>query len=237
MKRVADQTGLGTKAPTAVFAAAVLAVLCGSLAAASSAQAQQVYRIVGPDGRVTFSDKPPANTTDNATVSTSGAAAAAGGASLPFVLQQVTSRYPVTLYTGAGCQPCVDGRGLLMRRGIPFTEKTITSAEDGEALRRLSGNTSLPFLTIGAQQIRGFSDVEWTQFLDAAGYPKTSQLPGGYRNPPATALVTVQRPDPARPADQAEAGAAAPGGAPAGGTPPANVGAPAAVSNPAGIRF
>ena len=36
--------------------------LCGLAAAASfglPAQAQQVFRIVGPDGKVTFSDKPP----------------------------------------------------------------------------------------------------------------------------------------------------------------------------------
>jgi hypothetical protein len=49
-------------------------------------------------------------------------------------------------------------------------------------------------LTIGSQQIKGFSDSEWTQFLDAAGYPKTSVLPGNYRNAAASPLVEVQKP-------------------------------------------
>jgi hypothetical protein len=33
--------------------------VAGLLLAALSLHAQQVYRIVGPDGKVTFSDKPP----------------------------------------------------------------------------------------------------------------------------------------------------------------------------------
>lgn len=205
-------------------ALALLGGLCGL------ASAQQVYRIVGPDGRVTFSDQPPP-TTSNAKV-TSGPAASGGvgGGALPYVLQQTISRYPVTLYTSSDCGPCVTGRGMLMQRGVPFTEKTVTTPEDLEALKRLSGNNSLPFLTIGAQQIRGFSDLEWTQFLDAAGYPKTSQLPGGYRNPPATALVNAQRPDPNRPqtASDEQANARTP-------SAPATPGP--AVENPAGIRF
>jgi hypothetical protein len=51
-------------------------------------------------------------------------------------------------------------------------------------LQRLSGDTSVPFATIGSQQLKGFSDVEWTQFLNAAGYPQTSVLPASYRPPP-----------------------------------------------------
>ena len=54
------------------FARPVLALgLMGLLAAAgtgsSDANAQQIYRIVGPDGRVTFSDKPPLEASAKAT--------------------------------------------------------------------------------------------------------------------------------------------------------------------------
>ena len=83
---------------------------------------------------------------------------------------------------------------MLSARGVPFTEKTVTSNEDVEALKRLAGASSVPFLTIGGQQLKGFSEVEWSQFLDAADYPKTSQLPASYRQPPATPLVAAQQP-------------------------------------------
>lgn len=191
-----------------------------------SALAQGVYRIVGPDGRVSYSDQPPPATNTRPVAAAPGAA---GGASaqLPFELRQVSNRYPVTLYTSGECAPCNSGRNLLNARGIPYAEKTIGTNEDAEALRRLSGQASLPFLTIGSQQIKGYSDSEWTQFLDAAGYPKQSALPTAYRRAAATPLVAVQTP------------AAAPGPATA-RSQPAEAPAPSVappVTNPAGIRF
>lgn len=211
-----------------------VAGLSGLLAAGVLAplHAQQVYRIVGPDGKVTFSDKPPEDNKAAAkpvTPATAGGGSS-GGAALPFELRSVATKYPVTLYTGNNCTPCGTGRAFLSSRGIPFSERTVTTNEDIEALTRLSGGAGLPFLTIGGQQLKGYSEAEWGQFLDAAGYPKTSQLPAGYRAAPAAPLVAVQAPAP-RPAAPAAAPAptaAAPAApAPAGPTP----------DNPAGIRF
>lgn len=194
---------------------------------ASPLQAQTVYRVVGPDGRITFSDKAPLVGT--ATVSGSaGTSSGSSGASLPFELRQVASKYPVTLYSGSNCGPCGAGRALLTGRGIPFSEKTVTTSEDAEALQRISGENSLPFLTIGGQQIKGYSDAEWHQFLNAAGYPSSSVMPAGYRNPPAAPLVTVQKPTPAVKAEEK----------PAQRSPEKLVTPPADnSSNPAGIKF
>ncbi|WP_416399950.1 glutaredoxin family protein [Alicycliphilus denitrificans] len=205
---------------------AAAAAACTLLALA--AQAQQVYRIVGPDGRVTFSDRPPAA---GAEAAPAGAAAQGSGDALPYQLRQIAARFPVTLYTGSDCAPCDGARNLLVNRGVPFTERTVGSNEDIEALRRLSGESSLPFGTIGRQQLKGFSDSEWSQYLDAAGYPRQSQLPPGYRRPPATPLVAVQ----ARPAaPEAESAPAAPAARPAApATPPAG----RTPANPAGIIF
>ena len=167
-----------------------LAAMLAALAlAGTAAHAQQVYRIVGPDGKVTFSDRAP--DTQLAPTTTRGGGAPAADAALPYELRQVATRYPVTLYTSNDCQPCNSARNLLIGRGVPFSERTITTSEDVEAFKRLSGGTSLPFGTIGAQQLQGFSDAEWTQYLDLAGYPKQSQLPANYRRPAATPLVAV----------------------------------------------
>ena len=99
---------------------------------------------------------------------------------------------------------------------------------------------------IQRQQIKGFSDGEWKQYLDAAGYTGTVRLPPGYRNPepaplaapakpplaaaagsPGTdkALADADRPDNAQ--ARARAARATPGAAPV----------PERMSNPAGIRF
>lgn len=211
------------------FLAISAVTLAASSLLATAAQAQQVYRIVGPDGKITFSDQPP-SPASNAKV-TSGTGSAGGGAAnnsaLPFELRQIASKYPVTLYTGENCGPCVSARSMLITRGVPFTEKTVITNDDTQALQRISGDNSLPFATIGGQQLKGFSDSEWTQFLNAAGYPAASVLPTNYRQPPATPLVAV---------------ATAPSAAPNAATAPARPAAPAAQaapapSNPAGIRF
>ena len=197
---------------------------------AAPVHAQQVFRIVGPDGKVTFSDKPPteANAKLAPVVQLGGGGGGAGnGATLPFELRQVASKFPVTLYTGNNCGPCGSGRAYLTSRGIPFTERTVITAEDASALQRLAGDNSIPLLTVGGQQVKGYSDSEWGQFLDAAGYPARSALPLSYRNPAPAPLVAIQRP---APAPAAVADAPQPFRAP---TP-----APAdAADNPAGIKF
>jgi len=212
-----------------VFPAIAVSLALSALAG-GSAQAQQVYRSVGPDGRVTFSDRSPTD----AAAQPAGARSTTtveGGAPLPYELRQIAARFPVTLYTGSDCAPCASARNLLVSRGVPFTERTVNSNDDIDALKRLSGATSLPFGTIGGQQLSGFSDVEWTQYLDAAGYPKQSRLPAGYRQPAAAPLVAVQAPPPASRAD-----AAAPPRARAASRPAAPAPANRA-SNPAGIVF
>lgn len=202
----------------------VAAMLASLALAGTAAHAQQVYRIVGPDGKVTFSDRAP--DTQLAPTTTRGGGAPAADAALPYELRQVATRYPVTLYTSNDCQPCSSARNLLIGRGVPFSERTITTSEDVEAFKRLSGGTSLPFGTIGAQQLQGFSDAEWAQYLDLAGYPKQSQLPANYRRPAATPLVAVV---------EKKAPAPAPEAAPRSDPAPA---APTATpTNPAGIVF
>lgn len=199
-----------------------------ALLCALGAQAQAVYRIVGPDGKVTFSDKPPANAQQGkvATTGVGAAAAASNNGSLPFELRQVATKYPVVLYTAEKCAPCDTGRSMLTSRGIPFSERTVITNEDRAALQRLTGDTSLPYLTVGGQRIRGYSDSEWTQYLDAAGYPKTSVLPNTFKNSPATPLVSLQKPAPAPKAEPKPVVEDTPRPAPA-----------VNPSNPAGIQF
>ena len=201
---------------------------CAAWLSVGVAQAQSVYRVVGPDGKVTFSDRAP----ETATASAARAPAArAPAGELPYELRQVAQRFPVTLYTGDNCAPCGNARNLLLQRGVPFVERTVNTNQDIEALQRLSGSNNLPFGTIGGQQLVGFSQAEWAQYLDAAGYPKKSSLPSNYRNSTATPLVAVKT------VELAPKEAAAPAAAsstpssrpavPSGGTP----------TNPAGITF
>jgi len=94
-------------------------------------------------------------------------------------------------------------------------------------------------LTIGGQSIKGYSDGEWTSYLDAAGYPKQSALPPSYRPAAAEPLsplkTAAQAPAPAGTDTANPTGAdtkPAPTQRPRPPLPPASN-----TSNPAGIRF
>ncbi|CAN7375695.1 glutaredoxin family protein [Acidovorax sp. LjRoot118] len=205
-----------------------------ALLACTAAQAQTVYRIVGPDGKVTFSDRAPDNATKSTATTTNPATGAVGSTTgLPLELSRIAQRFPVTLYTGSDCAPCTSARSLLVNRGVPFTERTVSTNEDLDALRKLSGDTSLPYGTIGGQRMVGFQDTEWTQYLDVAGYPKASQLTASYRRPAATPLTAA--------APAAAAPAAAASDVPAATASPRARPAPStegpSPTNPQGIRF
>ena len=200
--------------------------------------AQQMYKHVDAAGKVTFSDKPPSPSASGKfeRVTSRAQIGSTNTASLPLELRQAAERYPVVLFTGPNCEPCETGRQMLNRRGIPFGERTVATAADGEALRRLSGDQGLPMLTIGGQQIKGYSDIEWDQFLTAAGYPSSSQLPPAYKGPPAAPLVATAEPSAAAPAAPAQAAAPAAARARPAARAPAEP-AEDTSQNPAGIKF
>ena len=200
---------------------------------ASTALAQQVYRQVDANGKVTYSDQPPTSRPAQPVQDARGGAVNSMpvDSTLPYELRQAVQRYPVTLYTSNECQPCDAGRTLLTTRGVPFTEKTVRTQQDAEALQRQSGKTSLPQVAIGSQQLMGFQDSEWTRYLDAAGYPASSRLPANYKNAPATPLVAQVSANPPAAGATPERPAATPPIAP----PPPPSGPTA--DNPAGIRF
>lgn len=202
-----------------------------ALLACAGAPAQSIYRSVGPDGKVSFSDRPP-NQAQAQPATSVAAGPASANAPLPYELRQIASRFPVTIYIGNDCAPCVSLRNMLAARGVPFTERSVSSNEDIAALQRLSGSSSLPFGSIGGQQLSGYADTEWTQYLDAAGYPQQSQLPANYRQPASTPLVAVKTIEPAagnKAAPARRAAAERP-------SAPVDQGGPTP-GNPAGIRF
>lgn len=198
------------------------------IAAFAALPSQAQFKIVGPDGKVTYTDRQPSASEGKITsLGAHDAPAVAGDATLPLELRQATARYPVTLYTLAGaCEPCESARQLLRKRGIPYTEKQVQSAEDSEALERLSGGRDAPTLSIGTQVMRGLAPEVWGSYLDAAGYPRESKLPATYQYPPATPLT-----------ERRVANAARAPVARASEPRPAEPPAPASANNPAGIKF
>jgi len=173
--------------PPSSWAALALAVM--------ALPSHALFKVVAPDGTVTYTDRPPpASAGRPATAGKEAPAAdpAVALASLPYELRQTVARFPVTLYTSNDCAPCESGRRLLQGRGVPYVERQVLNEDDAAALDRLTGGRSVPTLRIGGQALRGYADSDWNSYLDAAGYPRESHLPPGYQPPPATPLVERQ---------------------------------------------
>jgi glutaredoxin len=180
------------------------ASLCLSMLLGASLHAQAQYKVIDANGRVTYTDRPPVTSNDRIQPMRATGGLATPASNLPFELRQIAERYPVTLFTGEACEPCLSARSMLRQRGIPFTEKTVKTDADIAAFKRAEASGELPVLRIGAQQLKGYNDAEWVSYLDAAGYPKQSQLPPSYKAPEATPLVEA-KPVPAAPAAPAQA--------------------------------
>ena len=200
-----------------------LLVLAALLSAAPLVQAQ--YKVIGADGKVTYTDRAPSPSEGRVSALGARAPAEAAEPDLPFELRQVAAKYPVTLYTTTGaCDACSAARQLLKQRGVPYLERQATTSEDVDALEKLSGGRDAPTLTIGGQVLRGLAHDAWNQYLDAAGYPRESKLPTTYQQR-AVAPVVERR---ERAVARSEA---AP---PARSTPPVATTAPGSAG---GIRF
>lgn len=189
-----------------------------ALGLCSAALAQ--FKVVGPDGKVTYTDRPPA---DGKLTQVKSSTGASSDPTLPFALRGVAERFPVTLYTSSDCgDACNSARDLLKQRGIPHRERTVDTVEDRKAWQQLNMGTMLPLVRIGAQVHSGFNVDEWTNTLNLAGYPLKSALPSNYKMASAAPLGE-RKPAPT-------AAAAAP--------EPVRTEAPAdRTSNPQGIRF
>lgn len=196
-----------------------------ALALTAAGPAWALYKVVGPDGRITYTDRPPpsapAQPVANGAPRAGTAPATAG---LPFAVRQAAQRYPVTLYTGPSCSPCDSARDFLKGRGVPFSEITVATPVELQAYQARFKVNELPLVRMGSKTMSGFAQSEWRAYLDAAGYPAEPQLPGNFAYPAPRTWAAAE-------------GMAAPDTAPASAPQPGTSKPPAPVAPPPGIRF
>ena len=168
---------------------AAVALLLGGAAVGALAQ----YKIVGPDGKVTYTDKPP--TPSDVRIGGNNAPTTSDTGGFPFETRQAMARYPVTLYASRNCAPCDEVRSWLRQHAIPFNEYSVTTNADIQAALARFGDNSLPVTTIGTQTVKGSSTNDLQSYIDVAGYPKQAHL-NGYNWPAAIPLAPRSAPAP-----------------------------------------
>lgn len=159
-----------------------------ALLLAGAAASAQIYKWVDAKGVTHYSDTPPASKQAEVKAYGGGRATLV---QLPYELARAARTCPVTLYTVDKCKACDDGRALLKARGIPFSEKTVTTAADQEKLKEAGSDGQLPLLLVGRSKLLGFQADAWNGALTNAAYPARSMLPSRYRHPDPVAAAPV----------------------------------------------
>lgn len=148
------------------------------LALAAHAQ----YRWRAADGSVGYGDEPPPGASTIELIDLSSASQTEDISRLPYILRTAMERFPVTLYTATDCAACTQVRTILTGRGIPFSEKTISTQEEVAHFKRLGLGDRLPVVTVGRKTVREFSPRDLQLELTAAGYPEKSVLPPHWKH-------------------------------------------------------
>jgi len=174
---------------------ATLMLALAAVVFATNVSAQ--YRWTDADGRTVYGDSPPRDARNIQRIDARGASGAADAlAALPFETRRAAQQFPVLLYTTGNCQPCDSARELLRARGIPYSERTISTKEDVEQLEKMGLGRRLPVLTVGRQVQKEFETGGWHAVLDAAGYPRSGQLPRSWPSTPTPLVPRATEPPP-----------------------------------------
>ncbi|UCH48190.1 MAG: glutaredoxin family protein [Betaproteobacteria bacterium] len=142
---------------------------------ASLAIAGDTYRWEDEQGRVYYSDQPPPPGALN--VRRTREYDDEEQQALPYRLQVVVDKSPVTLYVTDCGEPCDRARELMIARGVPHTLLDASKPEVQEALVTLTnGQLEVPVVSIGTTVLRGFKEDQWNSALDVAGYPSYAMI-------------------------------------------------------------
>jgi glutaredoxin len=177
--------------------ATVIALLLSPLLAQAPADPDKerkfLYRWTDSRGQVNYGDRPPPDAQNLLRIDLRQIGEQVQSL-LPYQVRRAASTFPVMLFTAAKCPPCNTAREFLVKRGIPFAERTIVTGDDSVELKRLTQAEGVPVATVGSAPLIGFDPDEWNITLDASGYPKTSQLTINFKQEPARPLTQKEKP-------------------------------------------
>jgi glutaredoxin len=157
------------------------AVCVLSISLAISAAAETVYKAVGPDGEITYSDKPP---TDKARTTNTLEFRNLPSSPLPAHVLRFreqleksaesrikAARAPragdVALFSASWCGHCKRAKAHLAADQIAYVEYDIESVEGMRAFIGAGGSGGVPLLVAGERRIQGYSAPAYDRLVAA----------------------------------------------------------------------
>ena len=151
------------------------------LLAATSAQAETLYKVIGTDGRVTYTDRLPADaksatalkfadapvTSLPESVLKNQAELAKGMQNQPAQAKKIDASGPTTLFSASWCGYCTQAKVYLRTKGIAFRELDIDTPAGGRAYFEAGGQRGVPLIMADGKRLSGFSTGAYDHFFAA----------------------------------------------------------------------
>lgn len=161
-----DNMETGPTIKTRAFLRQLLAL--GLLLVPALAAAATLYKSVGSDGRVTYSDRPPTQGKVEKTLTFKNLPASPLPESviryrkdLLESAQRRGARPPaanhIQLFSAAWCGYCSQAKAYLAARNIAYQEHDIDTPEGQRAFGQAGNHSGIPLLLVQGQQVQGFS--------------------------------------------------------------------------------
>lgn len=151
-----------------------LGVLIGAgVLTLAAPHAETLYKSVGPDGRIVYSDHPPPDGRVLKSMSFQAGPASALPASAAEQLERLKAlKKPVAaatgalvLYSAAWCGYCQKAKAYLGSKGVGYQEIDIDTPDGLAAFAQAGGGKGVPLLVAGSQRVQGFSPAAYDALL------------------------------------------------------------------------
>ena len=140
-----------------------VAILC--IAAWSAAAAQTLYKSVGPDGKIVYSDKPPASGKVEKTLDVQTLPNTAIPPETVKELERLKREGKghavpsagLVLFSAGWCGYCRQAKAHLAQRGVSYREYDIDTPDGKAAFAQAGGGGGVPLLIKNGEKVRGYS--------------------------------------------------------------------------------
>lgn len=144
-----------------------------------TAPAQNLYKSIGPDGRIVYSDRRPAEGRIEKTLQFKNLPASSLPASASSQLEQLRKQKgaqqaaaqagQVVIYTTSWCGYCKKAKAYLAGKGISYRELDIETGPGMAAYAQAGGEGGVPLLFYRGQRVQGYSKEAYDSLFESRG--------------------------------------------------------------------
>ncbi len=147
----------------------ILAVFLGITATANA----QMYKWVGNDGRIFYSDRPPPDrNAETIEFSSKTSKASVTKTNIDNTVGQSTSLKKaalkeVVMYSASWCGVCKKAKAYFESEGIPFKEYDIETSRKGRKDYKELNGTGVPIIMVNNERMNGFSQGRFDEMYES----------------------------------------------------------------------